>query len=174
MTNEIIFIWGMMGVGKSTLGQSISMAMQLDFLDLDLWIEKQIGLNIPQIFNLKGEIGFRQIEHDSLNQIIDSPFKGIFSTGGGTPCYFDNAERMNEVGKTIFVHTDIHVIASRLSESNYYRPLLDNLMVIDYVDYLVDLYEQRKIHYSKAKYQIELTEDLKENTSKLIQIIYGD
>ena len=84
-----IFLIGYMGVGKTTLGKALADRTGLSFIDLDLFIEGRYRKTIRQIFEAEGEEAFREIERKALHEVAE--FEDIvLSTGGGTPCFFDN------------------------------------------------------------------------------------
>ncbi len=96
-----VFLIGYMGAGKTTLGKALSKKSGLTFIDLDWYIEERYHKTIQQIFADHGEEGFREIEKNMLHEV--SEFEDvIISTGGGTPCFFDNMDYMNSVGETVF------------------------------------------------------------------------
>tara|TARA_A100001037_G_C14945685_1_gene542621 strand:+ start:170 stop:670 length:501 start_codon:yes stop_codon:yes gene_type:complete len=117
-----IFLIGYMGSGKSTIGKCLSKVMNLPFVDLDNLIESEMEMSITQIFNEKGELFFRQKEHDVLSNY---PFKlnTLVATGGGTPCFFNNLNLMNLIGHTIYLEISNNELFKRL-ESDKKRPLL--------------------------------------------------
>ena len=107
MMNRIIIL-GYMGAGKTTIGKALSKATGMPFYDLDWYIENRMRKTIPQIFEERGEEGFRKIEHEMLHEVAE--FENvIFSCGGGTPCFFDNMDYMNRQGKTVYLKACPHV-----------------------------------------------------------------
>ena len=84
-----IYLLGFMGSGKSYLGKWLSEKFNLNFLDLDQFIEDSTQLSIPQIFSSIGEEGFREQEANLLRKTTDFN-QYIISCGGGTPCFHDN------------------------------------------------------------------------------------
>ena len=115
-----------MGVGKTSIGKKLSKQLNWKFLDTDKLIEKKIGLPIPEIFNQLGEDFFREQEREILNE-ISSLENVVVSVGGGLPCFFDNMERLNKIGTTVYLKLEPEFIVQRLLESKIKRPLIDNL-----------------------------------------------
>jgi shikimate kinase len=84
---ERIFLIGYMGAGKTTIGKALSRTLRVDFIDLDKYIQDTHQKSIHQLFEEKGEEGFRKIERKALHEV--SAFEDIvISCGGGTPCFF--------------------------------------------------------------------------------------
>ena len=147
-----IFLIGYMGSGKSTLGRKLAQAMNVEFLDLDILIEKGLGLKINEIFLQKGEKFFREKERDYLtNYCFDR--QAIVATGGGTACFFDNNNRMNSKGITIYLKVTCHELVRRL-QFNDNRPLLfkNKLNLKDFVNNQII---ERERYYKKSQYTIE-------------------
>ncbi len=89
-----IFLIGYMGSGKSTLGRRLAKHLNLQFVDMDHYIEERNYKTIPQIFAEEGEAEFRKKERKALEEL--SEFTNIIiATGGGAPCFFDNIDIMN-------------------------------------------------------------------------------
>ena len=101
-----IILIGYMGAGKTTLGHALANRLQLQFIDLDLYIEERYRKTISQIFAERGEEGFRLIEQRMLHEVAE--FEDVvISTGGGTPCFFDNIDYMNRQGTTVFLDVPV-------------------------------------------------------------------
>ena len=98
-----------MGCGKTILGKALASQVNCPFLDLDKKIEEHENKSIHKIFELKGELYFRQIERKVLLELINSSIPKIISLGGGAPCYFTNM-------KDIFV-TPVHIFSRKCGQS---------------------------------------------------------
>ena len=108
-----IFLTGYMGAGKTTLGKAFARRMELEFIDLDWYIEERFHRSIPQLFAERGEEGFRLLERNMLHEAGE--FENVvISVGGGTPCFFDNMDYMNRQGMTVFLDVNIDVLFRRL------------------------------------------------------------
>lgn len=142
-----------MGSGKTTIGKILAEHLNLDFIDLDSYIENKYNLSVHEIFDKYGEDEFRLIEWSNLNT-VSKLNDVIISTGGGTPCFFNNIDFMNVNGITIFFDEDIDVIYNRLLNDKSNRPLISNLSNPDLYNYISDKLNDRKKYYNKSKLKI--------------------
>jgi shikimate kinase len=146
-----IYLIGMPGAGKTTLGRQLAAVLNLPFSDLDEAIEKQTGLTIPQLFEQKGEGYFRQLESDMLKIVTNSAEKLVIATGGGTPCFSDNMAFMNENGITVYLKAEPDVLVQRLLDQQLSeRPLLKGKSKMELVAYLTQTLTARQPLYLKA------------------------
>ena len=143
-----IYLIGMMGSGKSTVGKPLSEKMHKPFIDLDSEIEKGTGKNISEIFDIDGEEQFRKMETKQLKQYSES----IVACGGGIVLKDENREFINENGVTILLTASMEELSHRLSDSGN-RPLLadDNTE-----EALTKLWLERQLNYlNTADFTIE-------------------
>ena len=107
------FLIGFMGCGKTFVGKRIAQELDIPFYDLDEYISEKENMSISEIFEKKGEDYFRQVERMCLRDfgIIGD---AVIACGGGTPCYFDNLEWINETGTSIYLQTPVELLAKRL------------------------------------------------------------
>ena len=90
-----------MGAGKTTLGWALSKILGFRFYDLDWYIETRMRKTIAQIFEERGEDGFRVIERNMLHEVAE--FENvIIASGGGTPCVFDNMDCLTQQGLSVY------------------------------------------------------------------------
>ncbi len=145
----------MMGVGKTTLGKQFAKQLHYSYLDLDKEIEKSEGKSIPEIFEQKGEAYFRQLEQRALHATAARNHL-VIATGGGTPCYYNNMEWMNEQGKTIYLKANAAFILSRISAFPDKRPLLKGKSPDELAVFIAELLENRSPYYNKAQLIVEM------------------
>ena len=149
-----IFLTGYMGSGKTTLGRALAADMEIPFIDLDHYIEKRYCKTIAQLFAEKGETGFREIERRMLHEVGE--FEDvIISTGGGTPCFFDNIEYMNSQGTTVYLDVPVERLFIRLSIARSKRPLIKDKNNEELMAFIIEQLEKRAPHYSKAQYSFK-------------------
>ena len=144
-----ILLVGFMAAGKTTLGKALARDLGLQFIDLDHYIESRYRCTVSQLFAERGEEAFRQIEHNMLHEVAE--FEDVvISTGGGTPCFFDNMDYMNAQGITVFLEASVDVIHTRLTIARTQRPLVANKNADELRQYITDMLERRNPYYSQA------------------------
>ena len=142
MLNRHIFVIGMPGSGKSTLGRRAARETGLSFLDLDAWIEEQAGMSIPEIFEKYEETGFRHIETGAL--VYATRLRpGVVSLGGGAAMNPVNRKIMRGFGSVILLDRPVEKILSDLRTEN--RPLLQE----NPDEKIRELYEERMPVYRR-------------------------
>ncbi len=142
-----------MASGKTTLGQALGKHLNVEFIDLDLYIERRYRVTIKELFDQHGEAGFRKIEQSVLHEIGE--FEDvIISCGGGTPCFFDNMDYMNRQGTTVWLNASVQCLTERLLHNRSRRPLLANKTPQELEDSIVAGLAARQQYYSQAKYEL--------------------
>ncbi len=142
-----------MGCGKSTLGKRLAKHLNLQFVDMDHYIEMRNHKTVPQIFAEEGETEFRKKERKALEELAD--FSDIvIATGGGAPCFFDNIELMNNTGTTIYMNIDPAILADRLMHSKTERPLIKGKSKEELTDFIDEMLKKRSPFYGQAKFEI--------------------
>lgn len=149
----IIFLVGMPASGKSTLAKKIAEKYHFAFIDLDSFIEEKYQQTIPEIFTEGGETLFRKLESEALKELIFIE-NMVVSTGGGTPCFYNNMDFITEKGITIFLDTPISIIVERICQNTSLRPMFQGKTHDIIQKQIEELYQQRKGFYQKAHYQI--------------------
>lgn len=151
-----IILIGYMGAGKTTLGKALAQELNLQFYDLDWYIEERYHKTIAQIFAERGEDGFREIERNMLHETAE--FENIvLSCGGGTPCFFDNMAYMNRQAKTVYLKATPEILTQHLRMSKTERPLLKGKNDEELIQYISTSLETRTPYYSRAYYTFDVT-----------------
>lgn len=147
-----VFLIGLPGAGKTTMGLELANELDIQFVDLDQEVEKAEKQSISNIFEEKGEAHFRQLEKLHLHKVIDELPQFVMATGGGTPCFFDNMNIMKAAGETIYIQTPIEIIKSRIQKDTT-RPLMKS-------NRLEQLFESRKGWYELADKNVSTLSEL--------------
>ncbi len=150
-----------MGSGKTSRGRELAEKIDYTFIDLDVMIEKEAKMTIPQIFADKGEQVFREMEQAALRKTFKKD-NIVVATGGGTPCFFDNLKEMREHGTVVYLKATVGLLFHRLATSKRERPLLKDLKDVELVLQIRDQMAFREPFYESAHYQIEAL-DLRAN-----------
>ena len=162
---NIVFL-GMMGSGKTTIGSLVSKKLNLNFFDIDEYIEKKIGEKISKIFAKKGEKFFRDIEEKTTLEILKKK-NVVIALGGGA---FINANIRREVLRnhiSFWLKLDDKTILKRIKK-NPKRPIAYNLST----EKLIQLIKKRTEIYSKALYSIRCDNMSKTDVAKKVINIY--
>ena len=118
-----IFLVGPIGAGKTTIGRHLATELSLPFIDTDHEIEERCGANIPWIFDVEGEEGFRLREHKVLDDICQSS-PAVIATGGGIIMRDDNRALLKEHGVAVYLHATVKQQLTRTGKDRS-RPLLN-------------------------------------------------
>ncbi|MBD2766978.1 shikimate kinase [Hymenobacter sp. BT664] len=146
-----LFLIGMPGSGKTTLGRTLAAHYGLPFLDLDAEIVARGGQAIPAIFLRQGEAYFRRLEAKVLREVAARPGPLVLATGGGTPCFHDNLTVLNAAGCTLWLDVPEPVLAARLAAATETatRPLVATADRPE--QWLHETLAARKQFYSQAR-----------------------
>ena len=113
-----------MGVGKSTVGKALASELHCPFFDTDQLIEERTGADIGWIFDVEGEQGFRNREHDMLRELLsDKGQAKVIATGGGIVLREDNRELLKSCDLVVYLKADIEQLVARTARDKK-RPLL--------------------------------------------------
>jgi len=119
-----IYLIGLMGSGKTTLGKILSKKLDKDFYDSDQVIEEKLGVNVPMIFEYEGEAGFREREKDILKELV-SKQNIVLATGGGIILSESNRDLLAKNGIVIYLKSNQKDLVLRMKNDKT-RPLLKN------------------------------------------------
>ncbi|WP_090265520.1 shikimate kinase AroK [Pseudomonas panipatensis] len=120
MSNLILV--GPMGAGKSTIGRLLAKELHLDFKDSDKEIEQRCGANIPWIFDVEGEVGFREREQAMIAELCATD-GAVIATGGGVVMREANRAALKAGGKVVYLHASVDQQIARTARDKG-RPLL--------------------------------------------------
>lgn len=164
---SIVFLIGMPGTGKTYWANKVAAEMNCEMIDMDEYIEDKHGETILEMFSAYGEAYFRDIEQDTLIDLIDHHGGGnlIVAAGGGTPAFDDNIDLMKRNGCVVFIDTDLETIHQRVL-GNDDRPLLEE--TANMMDKLAYLYDKRLPYYSQAHYTLKDEEITIDNIEKIV------
>jgi shikimate kinase len=146
-----IVLLGYMGCGKSVVGEFLAKKTQIPFYDLDNEIEKLTQSSISELFKNKGEIFFRKKENEVLKSYLDKKEDFVLSLGGGTPCYFNNHELLQQDDVfSIYLKASTDTLVNRLINEKDKRPLLHNQDEVTLKDFINKHLFDRNYYYHQA------------------------
>ena len=164
-----IFLIGFMGSGKTHWGRLLSEKLGIRFFDLDEQVTEHAGKSISEIFATEGEEQFRLQEKEVLHIITESHDSFVMACGGGSPCYFNNIDYMNQAGTTVWINTASNILFQRLMAEKEKRPLIRDLSNDQLKAFIHKKFADRKIYYEQA--DVKVDEELVQ-LDKLIETIF--
>ncbi|MGG8494932.1 shikimate kinase [Tenacibaculum sp. TC6] len=169
-----IILLGYMASGKSSIGKIVAEKYTLPFIDLDDYIEKQEGKSVSAIFKDKGEIYFRRKENECLQELLHHENNFVLSLGGGTPCYANNMQLINEsvTCLSIYLQAKVATIVNRLKNEKEQRPLVANLNENDLDEFVAKHLFERSFFYNQATYKVNIdTKDIETICSEIYSLL---
>lgn len=166
------FLIGYMGSGKTSIGKLLSNNLKLPFYDLDAYIEKEENQSISEIFKTKGEIYFRNAEHEILKKLLSKKEPMVLALGGGTPCYAGNMDMVIESGISLYLHYPLEVLVDRLWDAKESRPIIAHLeskTILE--DFIRKHLFERNPYYMQATYNIRLLDETLDEAVQKIQAL---
>lgn len=168
----IIALAGYMGSGKSRIAKLLSTATGFPLLDLDKEIVQRENASIAEIFQAKGELYFRRLERQILEQIVNSSQDTVLSLGGGTPAYFDNISLIKSTTRSFYLQASVPTLVSRLLKQKAKRPLIANVLDEDLPEFVAKHLFERLPYYAQCEFIITTDGKKPEDiTSEIIQLL---
>ncbi len=149
-TNRPIFLCGMPGAGKSTVGPIVATLLKRDFVDLDLEISRTAGRTISDIFESEGESGFRGREREALSEVIESDNDPVVALGGGTLVWDSSRRLARDNGTLVYLKASLGTLRSRLAGQTD-RPLLNEGSLLGH---LTTLARRRQVGFSDTDFTV--------------------
>jgi shikimate kinase len=151
-----IYLTGMMGVGKTTVGPILARQMGWKFEDTDFWIEARARMTISNLFIERGEEFFRKLEAEVIEQVTQSQFQ-VVALGGGALQRESNCQKILKSGILVYLQASEEVLTQRLLKEKGGRPLLAAVSETETLVRIQSLLRERKSSYEQA--QIKLNTD---------------
>jgi shikimate kinase len=144
-----IYLIGYMASGKTNLGREIAEIAGMAFADLDEMFEERYKVSIMEFFEKYGEEQFRKLERGVLLETMKMD-NVVVSTGGGTPCFFDNMEFILKQGRSVYLKMPAPLLSDRLSGIRKKRPLLKDVAQHEMEAHISGQLIEREVFYLKA------------------------
>lgn len=166
-----IFLIGMMGSGKTTLGRQLAARLGYTFVDLDEYLVQREGQSIAQIFERQGQEHFRRLERQALEEVVQAHEQAVISTGGGAPCFFDNINYINQHGTSIYLDVPVEQLVQRLlAQGLEERPLLAGKSPAELNSFLAETLTHRKQFYERATIALSDAQASADNLLNLLNL----
>ncbi len=171
-----IVLLGYMGSGKTTVGKELAKTLSVKFVDLDKEIERLENKSIPQIFKDHGDIYFRKKEKLALEDVLNSKNNMVLSLGGGTPCYYDSMNYLNNKDEVHSIYLDVSTanLVKRLGSEKSRRPMLSGINTEQELQHFLGkhLFERRP-YYQQAKQTLKVGEEsVEEQVNKIVALLF--
>ena len=153
-----IYIVGYMGAGKTTAARRLAQRLGWEVVDTDALFEEKYKISVRDFFTKYDEPLYRKLESEVLKE-TENIENVVVSTGGGTACYFDNMDWMNQHGLTVFLRISPQAAVDRVLHSRHKRPLVDGKSEQELTDFVSLHYASRLPFYEQAKITVK-AEDL--------------
>jgi shikimate kinase len=121
-----IILLGMMGSGKTAIGRALAGMLFCPFWDLDVIVEEDMGLGIPEAFARYGEPYFRRKEELTMIRLAEENRRGVLALGGGSILSLTGMDALRDVGKCVYLRGSVDILVKRATKRIYLRPLLAN------------------------------------------------
>lgn len=144
-----IVLLGYMYSGKTSLGRKLSKKLGYQFYDTDKEIEMRCKCSVLNLFLNYGEQLFREAEKRVLEELLQKD-NVVIATGGGTPCFFDNMDKINNHSISVYLQMDVKHILARHAKSKVKRPLLMGKQDDELRQYVTNQIKERSEYYSRA------------------------
>ena len=165
-----IYIVGYMGAGKTTAARRLAQRLGWEVADTDALFEEKYKSSVCDFFNKYDEPLYRKLESEVLKE-TENLENVVVSTGGGTACYFDNIDWMNQHGLTVFLRISEKAVVNRLLHAKRKRPLAEGKSETELTAFVNQHYSSRLPFYEQAKITVT-AEDL--DLDNLIQLIENE
>lgn len=156
-----------MGAGKTTLGKKLARKLKYTFYDIDKAFEHKYKTSVDLFFLKYGEEIFRRLEYE----LLISTFKfenTVISTGGGTPCFYNSMNLINQQGKSVYIKLSPEALYRRLTVAKKRRPLTANKSEEELREFINKKLKEREVFYNKANIIIRgLSANLETLTDRL-------
>lgn len=159
-----------MGSGKTRLAERLAQTLGCPLAVVDQRVEEAMGMSIVRAVETKGELYFRKTERAVLEQLVAERGPLVVDLGGGTPCYYDNMEVIQEHFFTVYLSASPSYLARRLKDEKEDRPLLKGVLDEDLTEFIAKHLFERRNFYEQARLKVSAEKmNLEEKINAILQ-----
>lgn len=153
-----VILLGYMASGKTSIGKRLAKALNIEFIDLDDFIEEIENKSVTNIFSENGEIYFRKTEHESLKKLLSSNKSYVLALGGGTPCYAGNMGLIKQANNvnSLYLKANNTTLIEKLIRKKAKRPLVANLKDEKIPEFVAKHLFERRPFYEQAHLHVNV------------------
>jgi shikimate kinase len=167
-----VILIGYMGSGKSVVSKKLAQQIGISVVELDEMIEEKCKISVEEVFSTKGELFFRTLEHQLFLELLSNDEDVVISTGGGTPCYYNNHELLNgENSVSIYLKASIDTLYTRLLKEKQKRPLIKNLDDNEIKEFIAKHLFDRSFYYNQATFKVNVDDKSPDEIANEIKIM---
>ncbi len=155
-----------MASGKTAMARKLAKIIEYQFVDTDFAFADKMKINVADFINIYGEEEFRKHESLVLQEIVKANNQ-VVATGGGTPCFFNNMQLINENGVSIYLKIPTNILTKRIINSKTQRPLVQGISPEDLPSFIDNMISQREKFYSQSHHFIEAKTLIPEDILKM-------
>ncbi len=163
-----------MASGKTSIGKRLAKALNIEFIDLDDFIEEIENKSVTNIFSENGEIYFRKIEHASLKKLLSSNKSYVLALGGGTPCYAGNMGLIKQANNvnSLYLKANNATLIEKLIRKKAKRPLVAYLTDEKIPEFVAKHLFERRPFYEQAHLHVNVDRKSKDEiVSEILEIL---
>jgi shikimate kinase len=160
-----VFLIGMPGAGKSSVGRLVAEKLGIPFVDLDVEIEREAGRSVREIFLKEGEPAFRELEHDAVVRVAGAP-PAVVACGGGVVLREDNLQAMRAGGPIVWLNVPLATLRRRIRDIIEKRPLVKDPLDLE------RLYTAREsVYRAAAQHEVVADADPSSIASEVVEVV---
>jgi XRE family aerobic/anaerobic benzoate catabolism transcriptional regulator len=162
---ERIALVGLRGAGKSTIGAKLAARLGVPFVELDLEIEREVGMALPALFDLYGQAGFRRFERRALERVVSEQPRMVLAVGGGLVSDPATYERLLSTCFAVWLRATPEEHMARVIDQGDMRPMIDNAESMADLRHILSV---REPLYAKADHQVTTSNRTPESCVEII------
>ena len=150
--SERVALIGLRGAGKSTVGRSLALALEVPFVELDERVERQAGLSLAEIFDLHGTAAYRRFEAEALEEVLAEGERMVLATGGSIVTSGPTYQRLLETCRGVWLRARPDLHYARVLAQGDHRPMANRPRAMEELEVLL---REREGLYRRAEFEVD-------------------